>query len=421
LDEADETVTITLSNPTGGVGLPSPSSATLTIQDNDSAGTFSLADATAAVTEGAGTLALTINRTSGTNGAIAIIVNTVAGSAIAGTDYTAIVNQAINFADGETAKTVEVAILNNSVFSGARTFSVQLSLPTPSNGALLGTNPETTVTINDDEVPPTTVVNFIPPTGQSVNAIEGSFYELKVKREGGDLTQPLTIEYITTDLTAKVSRDFTPKRGTITFAANSSEEIITFNILQDDKTEGDESFRVTLRKPTATSTYQFGALRKINVKIRRNATADDPISDQPDNLVAAESSAQFTGDDVYTSAAANQVAYQSVKSGGRAKFILRVENDGNVRDGYNVQAVGARTATGATIVYTRNGKDITEAITSAAGLDLPSLPPGGRTDIAVEIRFKGGRQFTGYGITFKTTSKGTVSKIDSAQVVAIIR
>ena len=68
---------------------------------------------------------------------------------IAGSDYTA-TSGSLSFAPGELSKTIVIPILNDSLAEGAETFSLTLSNPT--GGASLGL-PDTTVVIDDDEIP----------------------------------------------------------------------------------------------------------------------------------------------------------------------------------------------------------------------------------------------------------------------------
>jgi len=98
--------------------------------------------------EGDGTATITINRTGLTTGSDSVHFASVNGSAIAGSDYTA-VNQTVTFAPGETSKTVSVPITNNAIHEANET--VQLSLSSPSAGATLGTPSTATLTILDDD------------------------------------------------------------------------------------------------------------------------------------------------------------------------------------------------------------------------------------------------------------------------------
>ena len=99
------------------------------------------------VAENAGVVALTVSRVNGSDGEITVNYQTQDGSAKAGTDYTAASGELV-FAEGETSKTISIAILNNSTVDGSRSFSVNLS------GNNLGATTSTNVTITDDDQTP---------------------------------------------------------------------------------------------------------------------------------------------------------------------------------------------------------------------------------------------------------------------------
>ena len=114
-------------------------------------GTLALSAATASVGESAGSVALTVTRTNGTDGAVAVSYATANGTATAGSDYTA-ASGTLNWAAGDGgSKTITVSITGDAIDEPDETFTVTLSNAT--GGAALGT-PAATVTIVDDDATP---------------------------------------------------------------------------------------------------------------------------------------------------------------------------------------------------------------------------------------------------------------------------
>ena len=99
------------------------------------------------VAENAGSVVLTVSRVNGSDGEITVNYQTQDGSAKAGSDYNAASGELV-FAEGETSKSISIAIINNSTVDGSRSFSVNLS------GNNLGATASTNVTITDDDQTP---------------------------------------------------------------------------------------------------------------------------------------------------------------------------------------------------------------------------------------------------------------------------
>jgi hypothetical protein len=152
--EGDETADLSISNATyngsalGGI-LGSPTTETLTINDFEE-GTFDFSSATYTGVEGTD-VSVVVNRSSGTNGAATVDLTIAAGTASAADIGTALGTTTINFADGETSKTVTIHLNADGLSEGDETILLQLSNPTPVNGvgggAKLGTVTDSTVTI----------------------------------------------------------------------------------------------------------------------------------------------------------------------------------------------------------------------------------------------------------------------------------
>ena len=165
--EANETVNLTLSNPTGGAALGSPSTAVLTITDNDAAaGTLQFSAATYSVGENVANATVTVTRTGGSTGAVSVNFATSNGTATAPGDYTA-VTQTVNFANGDAAnKTINIPIIDDTAAEPNETVNLTLS------GATLGSPSTAVLTITDNDaggttlsVSPTTI-----PAGGTVTA-----------------------------------------------------------------------------------------------------------------------------------------------------------------------------------------------------------------------------------------------------------
>ena len=99
------------------------------------------------VSEGAGTLTVTVERTGGSDGAATVKIATAPGSAKPGKDFTTR-NGTLSWANGDQApKTFQVPIKNDTAPEPNETFAVKLSKAT---GAAMGTS-TATVTIQDDD------------------------------------------------------------------------------------------------------------------------------------------------------------------------------------------------------------------------------------------------------------------------------
>jgi|AGSF01.1.fsa_nt_gi Calx-beta domain. len=162
--EGNETVNLSLTNPTGTsrVTLGTQSTATLNIADNDStlqfsAPTFNVNED--GTTSAAVTVTRTRHRTTG-RARPQSTVNLTNGTATAPGDYT---NTAIpvNFAIGDSTKTVTIPIVNDTLVEGTETVNLTLGSPT---GATIGTQNTATLNIVDNDTLPPSALQFSAPT-----------------------------------------------------------------------------------------------------------------------------------------------------------------------------------------------------------------------------------------------------------------
>lgn len=101
--------------------------------------------------ENTGSVLVTVNRTTGSAGAISVDYATGDGSAVAGSDYVAIAGT-LNFADGVTSQSFNVAILDDTLFEGDEAFDITLSNVT--GGASLGSPAAAAITISENDPAP---------------------------------------------------------------------------------------------------------------------------------------------------------------------------------------------------------------------------------------------------------------------------
>jgi len=141
------TVNLALSNAQGQAAfVAEPSTAVLTINDNDSNVQFSAA--AVGVRRDAGAVPLTVTRVGAVDNPVDVVYSTVNGTAVAGTDYLA-TSGTLNFAKGQRSQTIVVPILSTpAIFQPTVQFNVTLSSVSGDSSTRLGTNATTTVTIN---------------------------------------------------------------------------------------------------------------------------------------------------------------------------------------------------------------------------------------------------------------------------------
>jgi hypothetical protein len=151
LVESNETVVLTLSNPTGAT-LGAPSTATLTIFDNDVAPpprTIRFVTDVFGRTEDMGLVYLTVERTGDTNGPASVNWNVTGGTAGSPADYGP-TNGVLHFAPGQAFTYVEITIFEDTLVEANETVFLALSNPL---GAVLGSPSTATLTIFDNDTP----------------------------------------------------------------------------------------------------------------------------------------------------------------------------------------------------------------------------------------------------------------------------
>jgi hypothetical protein len=157
-NEPDKTVLLNLGTPTGAATLGTPSTAVLTIEDDDQPGVLRFSTTSYVVQEDAGAATITVERDSG-GGLVTVAFATANGTAVAGVDYVA-ASGVLTFQPGQTVAAFQVPILFNIGSDSDKT--VLLSLSDPTGGAALGTPASAVLTIANVTAPVVTGITPIP-------------------------------------------------------------------------------------------------------------------------------------------------------------------------------------------------------------------------------------------------------------------
>ncbi|HEY0601486.1 MAG TPA: Calx-beta domain-containing protein [Herpetosiphonaceae bacterium] len=230
--ELNETFMLELSNPINA-GLGGPSEATVTINANDRV----VFGGNVSVHENAGSATATVKLNGPSSSTVTVSYTTRDGTASAGSDYTATTGT-VTFDPGQTTKTFEVPILDDLRGEGSEAFT--LLLTTATNAEISGPS-EATVTIGASDI-----VSFV----GNVSVHENAGKATLTVRLNGPSSSTVTVDYATSDNTAKAGSDYTAISGTLTFDPGQTMKTFEVPILDDLLGEPNESFAVNLSNPT---------------------------------------------------------------------------------------------------------------------------------------------------------------------------
>jgi parallel beta-helix repeat protein len=216
-------------------------------------GVIHLSAASYSVSEaGAPQLTITVQRTDGSDGALDIHYATADGSALAGTDYTAVAGN-LHWDAGDTAdKTFTVQILDDGGFEADSNFTVNLSnIVNVTLPGALGTPATATVNINEEAV-----LAFSSPTFNTAESDTGAdvVAHVTVSRLFGG-HGAVSVDYSITGGTATAGADYSAAAtGTLTWAdGDTADKTIDVTIHDDTFSEGKETINFALGNPSANA------------------------------------------------------------------------------------------------------------------------------------------------------------------------
>jgi hypothetical protein len=149
------------------------------------------------------------------------------------------------FAPGQTSKSISIPIINDLNDEPNETFTLTLSNP---GNAKLGTPATTTVTITDDDAPPSVAW-----TSASFTVGEGAGTGLATAQLSAASAFTVTVNYATSNGTATAGSDYTARSGTLTFGPGATSASFSVPITNDTTLEVTETVILTLSSPTNTT------------------------------------------------------------------------------------------------------------------------------------------------------------------------
>jgi hypothetical protein len=209
-----------------GLGIPTLSIEDVTIAEGNSGTTNAI---------------LTVRLNVASDDIVRVDYSTENGTAIAGSDYTA-TSGTLTFAPGATSQTIAIPVIGNILNEPDETFSLRLS---NAIGAVI-TDDSATVTItNDDPILRLSIANITVNEGNS-----GTSNAILTVSLSSATTEPITVNYATSNGTAIAGSDYTATSGTLTFAPGATSQTIAIPVIGDTLSENDETFFVNLSNPS---------------------------------------------------------------------------------------------------------------------------------------------------------------------------
>jgi hypothetical protein len=254
LDESNETFFVRLTDPVGatiGVGEGKG-----TIMDDDAPPSVSSV-ATASVPEGNSgdspfaSIDVTLSAPSGRQ--VSVDYGTIDGSAVAGADYDLTVGT-LQFAPGETIRSVIVRIIGDDATEGDETFDLDLLNPVH---ATLGTHPAVVTIQDNDPIPPgSAVLNVSGGTIREGNAGTRTL-NFTVTRSG-EASTAVNVDFQTSNGTAIAPSDYVSSSGNLSFAATVTTAMVSVDIKGDRRVEHRERLFLSLLNPSLGAAVEHG-------------------------------------------------------------------------------------------------------------------------------------------------------------------
>lgn len=240
---------------------------------------ISLSSSNFSVNESAGQLVIGVNRVCDRVRESKVDFFTRSSSATAGSDFTAKSGR-VDFADGETSKTITLQITNDAFSEPLESFN--LFLTDPGGSSMLVTPSAALISISDDDngnppppPGPTPSPSATPSPSPEHCAISLGASSFSVSEGAGQLSVPVNrvcdrvreskVDFFTRNGTASDRSDFTFAAGRVFFAEGETSKSITLLITDDTILEGNETFTLSLTDAGGSAALVMPGSAVINI------------------------------------------------------------------------------------------------------------------------------------------------------------
>lgn len=250
IDEWDEKFVVTLVS-ASGVKLdatPEELRSIVTITDNDAAPTLQFADITHAENSGQARFFVRLVGNA-TERAITIHWETIAGTALATSDFTSLTNQTLTISNGSREEIIHVTLVNDSRDEADESFSVALNDANFTQGALsepVVDDPVAVATIPQNDLRTAAVLG-----GSVVEGATGDANRLKftIQLDAAPSATPVKVNYSTIAGTAFAGSDFLATSGQVIFQPGETTKDVFVDVVSDNVAEADETFKLAISIP----------------------------------------------------------------------------------------------------------------------------------------------------------------------------
>ena len=272
IDEDTQGFNVTLSNPTGGVALGGNGAAAVQILDDDRPPVAEVDSAGVIVTEGdTGTTPAVFKVRLGAASERSISVNfsTINGTATPPQDYVP-VSGSLNFAPGETVKTVSVPVRGDTVPEPQESFFFRAD--SPGEGEQVFTSTASGFIFDDDGAPG---VHFA--SADYEVAETAGHIDVRVVRRG-DTSAAVSVEYRMSSSAAS-AHDYTPLGGRLDFAPGETEKSFALLVNDDAFVEGPEPVTVLLDGEATGALFEVAHVTITSEDAEAPTASNNPVDD----------------------------------------------------------------------------------------------------------------------------------------------